>query len=181
MWGDRAQAPSIEIWSDASGSWGCGAWWNVEWFQIEWKDWPAFAGASIAAKELLPIIVAAAVWGPHWGGGSVVLCHCDNEGVVAALKGGYCKDPTLAHMLRCLFFLEAKFDLSLSAVHVPGIENGAADSISRNKLHVFFDLVPQAHQEPCSVPRELIHRLVIDTPWTSSIWKAWLETLSMIH
>ena len=180
MWGDRAQAPSIEIWSDASGSWGCGAWWNVEWFQIEWKDWPAFAGASIAAKELLPIIVAAAVWGPHWGG-SVVLCHCDNEGVVAALKGGYCKDPTLAHMLRCLFFLEAKFDLSLSAVHVPGIENGAADSISRNKLHVFFDLVPQAHQEPCSVPRELIHRLVIDTPWTSSIWKAWLETLSMIH
>ena len=114
-------------------------------------------------------------------GDSVVLCHCDNEGVVAALKGGYCKDPTLAHMLRYLFFLEAKFDLSLSAVHVPGIENGAADSISRNKLHVFFDLVPQAHREPCSVPRELIRRLVIDTPWTSSIWKAWLETLSMIH
>ena len=102
---------------------------------------------------------------------------------MAALKGGYCKDPTLAHMLRCLFFLEAKFDLSLSAVHVPGFENGAADSISRNKLqcHVFFDLVPQAHREPRSVPRELIHRLVIDTPWTSSIWKAWLETLSMIH
>ena len=133
-----------------------------------------------SSERVATDFVAAVVWGPHWGG-SVVLCHCDNEGVVAALKGGYCKDPTLAHILRCLFFLEAKFDLSLSAVHVPGIENGAADSISRNKLHVFFDLVPQAHQEPCSVPRELIHRLVIDTPWTSSIWKAWLETLSMIH
>ena len=65
MWGDRAQAPSIEIWSDASGTWGCWAWWNVDWFQIEWMDWPAFANASIAAKELLPITVAAAVWGPH--------------------------------------------------------------------------------------------------------------------
>ena len=71
MWGDRAQAPLIEIWSDASGSWGCGAWWNVDWFQIEWKDWPAFANACIAAKELLLIIVAAAVWGPHWEGSSV--------------------------------------------------------------------------------------------------------------
>lgn len=41
------------------------------------------------------------------------------------MKGGYCKDPTLAHMLRCLF-LEAKFDLILSACHVPGVENGVA-------------------------------------------------------
>ena len=52
---------------------------------------------------------------------------------MATLKRGYFKDPTLAHnMLRYLFFLEAKYDLPLSAVHVPGIENGAADSISRN-------------------------------------------------
>ncbi len=42
-------------------------------------------------------------------------CHI-YQGVVAALKGGYGKDPTLAHMLRCLFFLEAKFDLSLTAI-----------------------------------------------------------------
>ena len=66
-----------------------------------------------------------------------MLCHCDNEGVVIAVKGGYCKDPTLAHMLRCLFFLEARFDVLLSAKQVPGVENGAADSISRNNLPLF--------------------------------------------
>ena len=103
------QSPSIEIWSDASGEWGCGAWWGCNWFQVQWNDWPVFSNASIAAKELLPIIVAVAMWGPQWVGSSV-LCHCDNEGVVAVVKGRYCKDPTLAHMLRCLFFLEAKFD-----------------------------------------------------------------------
>ena len=54
----------------------------------------------------------------------MVQCHCDNQAVVAAVRGGYCKDPPMAHMLRCLFFLEAKFDLTLSAVHVPGVDNG---------------------------------------------------------
>ena len=55
-------------------------------------------GASIAAKELLPIIVATAIWGPSWRG-STVLCHCDNEVVVAAVKSGYCVWSSL-----CLFF-----------------------------------------------------------------------------
>ena len=53
---------------------------------------------SITAKELLLIIVAVVVWGLQWVG-LVVLCHCDNEGVVAAINGEYCKDPTLAHKL----------------------------------------------------------------------------------
>ena len=44
-----------------------------------------FAGAFIAAKELLPIIVATTIWGPQWVGASV-LCHCDNEAVVAAVR-----------------------------------------------------------------------------------------------
>ena len=172
------QSPSVEIWSDASGGWGCGAWWGRRWFQVKWSEWPVFSGASIAAKELLPIVVASAIWGAHWGRGSAVVCHCDNESVVAAVRGGYCRDPTLAHMLRCLFFLEARFDLSLTARHVPGVENGAADSISRNNLHRFFVLLPQAHREPCPVPRELVQRLVVDAPWTSDVWSAWLETLS---
>ena len=101
------QSPLVEIWSDTSGSWGCGAFWGSQWFQVQWSEWPGFAGASIAAKELQPIIKATAIWGPSWRGATVTaLCHCDNEAVVAAVKSGYCRDPTLAHMLRCLFFLE---------------------------------------------------------------------------
>ena len=170
------QSPSVEIWSDASGSWGCGAFWGPQWFQVQWSGWPGFTGASIAAKELLPIIVATAIWGPSWRG-ATVLCHCDNEAVVAAVKSGYCRDPTLAHMLRCLLFLETKYDASLSAIHVPGIENGAADSISRNNLPQFFDLLLQAHQNPCKVPDNLVSHLIRDRPWTSDDWKSWLGTL----
>ena len=77
---------------------------------------------------------------------------CDNEGVVAAVKGGYCKDSPHAEMP---FFLEAKFDVLPTARHVPGVENGAAHSVSRNDLHLFFNLHPQAHQEPDPVLRGL--------------------------
>ena len=86
----------------------------------------------------------------------MVLCHCDNKGVVAAIKGGYCKDPTLAHMLRCLFLGDKVCDLWLMAKHVPGVENGVANSISRNNLHLFFHLLPQARRESDPVPRGLV-------------------------
>ena len=171
------QTPGVEIWSDASGSWGCGALWGTQWFQVAWCEWPGFATASIAAKELLPIIVATAIWGSGWEG-STVLCHCDNQSVVAAIKGGYCKDPAMAHMLRCLFFLEAKFDITLTAIHLAGVDNGAADAISRNKLEVFFDLVPQAPRTACRVPKVLVERLVVQKNWISDDWRGWLRALS---
>ena len=78
------------------------------------------------------------------------MCHCDNQGVVAAVRGGYCKDPAMAHMLRCLFFREAKFGFSLSAVHVSEKDNGAADAISRNKLDTFFDQGSPSHMSSSS-------------------------------
>ena len=103
---------------------------GIEWLQIAWSEWPSFRMASIAAKELLSIFVAAATWGPLWRG-MTVCCYCDNQSVVAALRGVYCNNLAMAHMLRCLSFLEAKFNLALTAVHVSGVDNGAADDVSR--------------------------------------------------
>ena len=60
-----------------------------------WSEWPGFA--SIAAKELLPIIVATAIW---WKG-SAVICHCDNEAVVASIKGGHLMFMVRASLRSC--------------------------------------------------------------------------------
>ena len=67
----------------------------------------------------------------------------------------------MAHMLRCLFFLEAKWDMRLTAVHVPGVENGIADAVSRNNLDVFFHLLPQANPTPEGYPRGLVEGMVV--------------------
>ena len=68
-----------------------------QWCQVPWKDWPGFVLASIAAMELLPIIVATTIWGPWWKG-SVVMYHCDNEAVVASIK------EVIVETLRCCSF-----------------------------------------------------------------------------
>ena len=54
---------SIEVISDASGLFGCGAFAHPHsWFQLWWPDnWQAI---HITAKELVPIVISAAVWGP---------------------------------------------------------------------------------------------------------------------
>ena len=170
----------VEFWSDASGGWGCGAVWGLEWFQVSWEDYPAFASAPIAAKELLPILVAAAVWGARWRG-SLVRCHCDNQAVVAVVKGGYCREQGMAHLLRCLFYLEAKFNFVLTSVHVPGVENSAADAVSRNKMDAFFVVVPQASRVPCPVPEGVVSTLVDRECWTYGDWMHWLGSMSEIR
>ncbi len=63
-------------------------------------------------QELLPIIVAVARGTME---GSVV------SSVVDTIKGGYCKDPSMASMLRCLFL---QFNVILTAVHVAGVDSG---------------------------------------------------------
>ena len=69
---------------DASGSWGCAALWNGLWFQVSWNSL-LIANASIAPKELFPILVASVVWDSMWKG-LTVCAHCDNSAVVEVLS-----------------------------------------------------------------------------------------------
>ena len=53
--------PDRHLFSDASGSWGCGAWSLPHWFQLLWPH--SHGLSSIALMELVPIVLAAAAWG----------------------------------------------------------------------------------------------------------------------
>ena len=78
LWCCRAIKPEIEVVSDASGTWGCGAVMGRKWLQHKWSG--EIRDASIAVKELILIILAAAMWGKEWWG-KVVCFNCNNEGV----------------------------------------------------------------------------------------------------
>ncbi len=52
---------AMEVTSDASGSYGCGAIFGNTWFQVLCP--PSWAAINITAKELVPIVIAAACWG----------------------------------------------------------------------------------------------------------------------
>ena len=113
----------------------CSAFSGQSWFQLKWVE--QVQGHSITVKELIPIVVATAVWGPTWRGSSVQVL-CDNAAVVAILNQNSSRDKEVMHLIRCLAFITAKFQFLLSASHIPGVENTAADAFSRNKLDVYL-------------------------------------------
>ena len=158
----------IVVTSDASGLWGCGAWCGHKWFQLQWDQ--QSIGRQIAVKELLPVIIAAAIWG-HELAGKRVVSNCDNQAVVAVLNSRYSREKDLMQLLRCLFFLEAHFQFQLSAYHLPGILNDCADDLSRNHLSSFQAKMPMADTYSSSIPPSLLQWLLHpDLSWTSPVW-----------
>ena len=138
---------TVEMTSDASGSWGCGAWHGADWFQLAWDSKSQLL--QIAIKELIPIIIAAVVWGCRWKG-QRVRARYDNSAVVAVINSRYSRDPHLMQMLRCLFFLEAYLQFRVSAIHLPGIDNELVDDLSRNRVSSFLARRPEhiTHFDP---------------------------------
>lgn len=166
--------------SDASGSWGCGAINNAnkQWFQVEWpQEW---LDSNIVIKEMLPIVIGAAIWGQSWKGRRVHFV-VDNMAVVSSLSKRRVKCPLLAHLLRCLFFFEAHFGFEHCAEHIAGRLHVAADALSRDNVQLFHSIFPQAPQRPTQIPASLL-QLLWDRKlsWTSNCWsQLFNDTLSV--
>ena len=103
---DTSAKADFCIQTDASGSWGCGAYLHGRWFQLPWDE--TWQHASIMAKELLPIVISTAIWGPSLSGHKV-LYQCDNSSVVAAIRKGSARDTIVMHLLRSLWFFTAHY------------------------------------------------------------------------
>ena len=101
---ERDSSSQTEIWTDASGSYGCGAISTHlrRWLQLQWPP-RSHAGInlrdqSILWKELVPVMLACAVWARHWQGESVMV-HCDKMGAVAVINTGYSREQPIMHLL----------------------------------------------------------------------------------
>ena len=170
-WNGRSFFPSkdplVEVTSDASGNFGCGGFWPGQgWFQVQWRE--SWLPIHITAKELLPIVIAAALWGHRWSQQRVRFTS-DNSAVVCLLNSLSSPDMLLMHLLRCLSFYAAYYRFTFEAAHIPGIQNVAADAISRNNIPLFLSLQPQATQ--VTVPRPIMELLVTKQPdWGSHTW-----------
>ena len=111
------QSPShtVTIQTDASGSWGCGAFMSGQWIQWNWST--KWLSQGIMAKELVPILLSCIIWGPQLSKQSVLIL-CDNLSSVNAINKGASKDTLVMHLLRCLWFFTAYFDITLTADHI---------------------------------------------------------------
>ena len=182
QWNGKSFLPQADakhsLVTDASGSWGCGGIGNsLQWFQLEWPQ--AWCPYHIAAKEMVPVVIAVAIWGQVWQA-STVQVQSDNLAMVCALSTGAVRDPLLMHLLRCLHFFAAHYHIVLRAQHIAGASNTAADALSRNKLDIFFSCFLQAAPTPSPIPSPLLDMLIhIQQDWASPSWrKMFLSTLA---
>ena len=160
--------PDITILTDASGKWGCGALAGLNWFQLQWAG--PISNLHITVKELVPIVLAAAIWGPDWKG-KTVKSRCDNAAVVAIINSGSSRVQEAMHLMRCLAFIAAKYEFTIFATHIPGVDNVLADALSRNNGTLFHTLHPQANQSPTPIPVSLLDLLIAEKPdWLSTRW-----------
>ena len=140
----------------------------IQFFQLKWPQ--TWAHINLAAKEILPIVTSAALWGQAWLG-MKVLFRCDDTAAVMALLARTARDPAMTRLLRGRFFLLAHFKFDYIAKHIPGRQKGVADALSRNRLSTFLSLVPQAPQRPAETLFTVLELLCHPSlTWTSVHW-----------
>ena len=153
------RSSTVHVVSDASGSFGCGAILGQSyWFQV---TWPLLKfSIDIATKELLPIVIAAAIWGKNWHTHPVQL-HTDNTAVKRSARV-----PCTHH---CFDFYTTVYQFDYCVTHISEVENVAADAVSRDNIRLVHSLLPQATK--VEVPQPLLEILLVWPPnWGSRQW-----------
>ena len=67
------------------------------------------------------------------------------------MSSGYRRNCSVMHLLHCLFFAEAHYNMHVTASHIPDTQ---ADTLSRNNLSSFFSQAPHMARQP--VPQYLL-------------------------
>jgi hypothetical protein len=126
----------IGLYTDAS-DYGVGGVFEELWFALPLTE--AQQQLSIAWKELYAVLLACRAWGRHFTGRRILL-HCDNQSVVSIVNSGTSKCDLIMQLVRALISVAVSNNFDLKLVHVPGVENVAADLLSRGKMDLFHSM-----------------------------------------
>ena len=139
-------------------------------FRADLRWWCTFAESwNISFKELFAGLLACAAWGVRWRG-LLVQWRCDNQAAVCTVRSRTCRDQGMMHLIRCLFFFEARFGFELLATHLPGRENILADDLSRNRLSNFLSKAQSPEPAPSPLDPAIAELLLDEAGWTSPTW-----------
>ena len=142
---------TLHFYSDASTSHGWGVIFQSHWsygeWNLEYKSW------NIAILEFYPIVLAVYLWGSVLVNKSVVF-HTDNEALVHVINKQTCKDPKLMLLLRRLVLKCLELNVVFTAVHIPGLKNIYADSLSRLQIDKFRNASSKLNMDLHPTPLE---------------------------
>ncbi|KAM3936678.1 uncharacterized protein RB166_018784 [Leptodactylus fuscus] len=145
-----------DLYTDASGAVGFGAYCQGQWcadrWPVEWVE--AGLVRNLCLLELFPIVVALEIWGDRFSNKKVRF-HCDNQSVVCAINALTASSPPVVRLLRQLVLRCLSLNAWVVAVHVPGVSNVIADSLSRFQWERFWQVAPEADDRGLPCPDHL--------------------------
>lgn len=128
---DPTPVSPLQFQTDACKTVGCGGFFNGKYFQYRWDELPEeIRTYHINTLEVLPVLLAARIWGSEWRGRHVV-AWVDNKPAVSVFNFGSSDNPVIMGWLRELFALSAEHNFRITARHLPGRINVLADRLSR--------------------------------------------------
>ena len=149
---NTTSASDLSLYTDASGTHGCGAYYHGAWFHYSWQPHQQLSPTtSIQWQELFAIVAATLTWGDQWSRKRIRF-YCDNQAIVHAWEGKSSKHPRLTSLMRLLFLTAAQNNFTVKLKHVAGKSNELADALSRKQFNRFFSLAPQANVSPTPTP-----------------------------
>ena len=108
---------SLQLYTDASGSFGYGAVFKDQWFYGPRPDsWKSF---NIAGLEFYPIVLSVIIWG-HLMRNKRITFFTDNEALVHVINKNSGRDKFLMSFVRRLVLVCLQSNTLFRARHVPG-------------------------------------------------------------
>ena len=104
---------------------------------------------SMPYKELLSIVIATATWG-HLFTGHNMTFNVDCQPIVYALNKGDSRRANIMHLIRIFTSLAIKYNFNYRIIHIAGVLNIYADSLSRSQITTFHTQSQQHQSHPLS-------------------------------
>jgi len=149
---------SLQLFTDASSSFGCAGVYGKKWFQISWDS--PYLSSEITLLELHAIVVALHLWGSSLANNNI-LFRCDNLAVVHILNNMTSRDPTIMKLVRKFVLFCLSFNICFHLEHISSVNNVICDKLSRLQIQEARRLAPHLNPEPDLVPPVLfLHNLL---------------------
>jgi hypothetical protein len=118
---------------------------GTQWFAIRWSD--NCLCYHITLKEFFPIVVAIEIWGNQLRNKCVTF-FTDNIAVECTFNKQTLKHKLIMKLVRRFVLLILKYNIFLKASHIAGINNAAADHLSRLQMEQFREDFPHMDPKP---------------------------------
>lgn len=149
------EADKLELFTDACNT-GWGAVFGKQWLCGAWSPLvlekaTRMKRLSMPYLELRALVLAVTAWGPQWARRKIIF-RSDCMPVVQAVSKGSSRQEHSMKLLRILIQKACIYNFDFKCVHIKGVENTAADLLSRHgadalQMPEFIAKCPAAHQQ----------------------------------